>query len=182
MAKSHIEAPLLLLTLYVQRSRNVVLLCIAWWFRYWHLDLVMCSGIWPFGVGESHFKLEADMSGQTTKAAQAFSKDFAKVKGVRSIYISGKATGLPIKECRMKFAEAQAMIETETSLIVRTVNPLQLDHPLNSTWLDYMKKDIAAMMQCGAVYMLNNWRHSDEATIEHDLAMKIGMPIIYEPC
>ena len=43
-----------------------------------------------------------------------------------------------------------------------------------------MLKDIADLLQCNAIYMLQGWEDSKGARIEHYIATEIGMPIMYE--
>jgi len=41
-----------------------------------------------------------------------------------------------------------------------------------------MKTDIIAIMECDAIFMLENWEESKEACIEHSLAIKLGYEVI----
>nr|DAN72896.1 MAG TPA: Blasticidin M [Caudoviricetes sp.] len=43
-----------------------------------------------------------------------------------------------------------------------------------------MLKDIADLLQCKAIYMLQGWQESKGACIEHYIATQIGIPITYE--
>ena len=43
-----------------------------------------------------------------------------------------------------------------------------------------MRHDIKLLCDCDAIYMLNGWRESAGAKIEHKLARDIGIEIIYE--
>jgi hypothetical protein len=48
-----------------------------------------------------------------------------------------------------------------------------------SSWEAYMRKAIAQMMSADSVLMLPDWRLSNGAVIEHNLALAIGIPIKY---
>lgn len=53
-------------------------------------------------------------------------------------------------------------------------NNTQSEHGL---WL---KGDLEIVNRCDAIYMLSNWRNSDGAKEELDLAKKLGLEIYYE--
>ncbi len=46
-------------------------------------------------------------------------------------------------------------------------------------WEDYMKEDIRVMMDCDEVHMLPDWRESRGASLERDIAIRLGMKVIY---
>ena len=46
-------------------------------------------------------------------------------------------------------------------------------------WKDYMKRDLAVLLTCNEIHMLPDWEDSKGATIEHDLAQKLGIKIVY---
>nr|DAN18739.1 MAG TPA: protein of unknown function (DUF4406) [Caudoviricetes sp.] len=50
----------------------------------------------------------------------------------------------------------------------------------HDTWEAHMLKDIIDLLQCNAIYMLQGWQESKGACIEHYIATKIRMPIMYE--
>lgn len=107
------------------------------------------------------------------------------------IYIAGKVTGEPLAAVTAKFGHAQMQLEMAGH---RVINPLAVtaaacqdagNDPKAGQWLKMdwqtaMKLTVAAMMTCDRVYMLADWRYSRGATIEHDLALKIGLPISYQ--
>jgi len=43
-----------------------------------------------------------------------------------------------------------------------------------------MRIDIKALVDCDAIYMLNNWRDSKGANVELNIAQGLGMEIIFE--
>ena len=94
------------------------------------------------------------------------------------IYISGAITGIARLIVASNFAEAVQEINYKGLYI--PVDPNKLPHLHNDNWLDYMKEDIQCLMSCAAIYMLKNWRTSKGATIEHDLAKSLGMPVFYQ--
>ena len=93
------------------------------------------------------------------------------------IYISCKISGTNLTETRKRFASvAKAM----KRIGVEPVNPLENGLSEHDTWEAHMLKDIADLLQCKAIYMLQGWQESKGACIEHYIATKIGMPIMYE--
>lgn len=93
------------------------------------------------------------------------------------IYISGKITGLPYDEAAAFFNRAKSFLLAKG---FEVVNPMELPHNHNKTWLNYMLEDLNALASCEAIYMLNNWTQSKGAKVEHDLAAGAGLIIIFE--
>lgn len=93
------------------------------------------------------------------------------------IYISGKISGTDLTETRKRFA---AVAEAMKRLGVEPVNPLENGLSERDTWKVHMLKDIADLLQCKAIYMLQGWEESKGARIEHYIATKVGIPITYE--
>lgn len=93
------------------------------------------------------------------------------------IYISGKISGTDITETRKRFAAAA---KATKRLGYEPVNPLENGLSEHDSWEAHMLKDIADLLQCKAIYMLQGWQDSKGACIEHYIATKIGMHIMYE--
>jgi hypothetical protein len=95
----------------------------------------------------------------------------------RIIYISGKITGLTEQEATARFNAAEELLKAQG---YEVINPMNIAHDSNSQWRDYMKKDIAALMEADNIYMLKNWRESDGANLEYRIAGALGYKIIFE--
>ena len=93
------------------------------------------------------------------------------------IYISGKISGTDLTETRKCFAAAAKVMKR---IGVEPINPLENGLSEHDSWEAHMLKDIADLLQCKAIYMLQGWQDSKGACIEHYIATKIGMPIMYE--
>ena len=94
------------------------------------------------------------------------------------VYISGKITGLPIKEVRTKFNAAQNFCEIYAQEIV---NPMEINKiSKKKTWIDYMIRDIKALETCDAIFMLKDWGQSKGARIEYEIAKELGLKIMFE--
>lgn len=93
------------------------------------------------------------------------------------IYISGKISGTDLTETRKRFASVAKVMKR---IGVEPVNPLENGLSEHDSWEAHMLKDIADLLQCKAIYMLQGWQDSKGACIEHYIATKIGMHIMYE--
>lgn len=93
------------------------------------------------------------------------------------IYISGKISGTDLTKTRKRFA---AVAKATKRLGYEPVNPLENGLSEHDSWEAHMLKDIIDLLQCNAIYMLQGWEDSKGACIEHYIATKIGMPIMYE--
>jgi hypothetical protein len=96
---------------------------------------------------------------------------------MKKCYIAGKIGDLPLEEFTRNFNIGKMEV-TEAGW--DPVSPIDLPHDHDQTWASYMKEDLKHMMKCEAVYALRNWRHSPGAIVEVELAMKLGLTIIFQ--
>ena len=96
---------------------------------------------------------------------------------MKIVYISGKISGLPVEEVKVKFKKASDHI---ISIGCLPSNPLNNGLTHSHSWEQHMRRDIEMLMSCDAIYMLSDWNDSKGATIEHHLAHDLGMDIIYQ--
>lgn len=94
-----------------------------------------------------------------------------------TIYISGKISGLLENEVKEKFEKA---FQTLKGAGYTVVSPYALPHIHNKTWESYMKEDIAALLKCDCIYMLNDWKDSKGAVVEYELAKLLKIEVLYE--
>lgn len=93
------------------------------------------------------------------------------------IYISGR---IKDNEHYVKqFAAAEARLKARDPLGT-VVNPVTIAHVENATYADFMRADLAALLECDAIYMLNGWEWSVGARLEHHVAALCGIQIRYE--
>lgn len=94
------------------------------------------------------------------------------------IYLSGKITGLSDNEVIGNFTYARyKALELFPNATI--VSPLDIAG-FNDDWKQAMLKDIEALFSCTAIYMMRNWVDSKGAFIEHAIAYKLGLTILYE--
>jgi len=93
-------------------------------------------------------------------------------------YISGKISGIDYDLAVKLFESAEKEVEL---LGLTPINPIKIS-PYNPKWKweDYMEKDIAELLRCDAIYMLDNWETSRGARCELALAKELGINIVYQ--
>lgn len=87
------------------------------------------------------------------------------------IYLAGPMSGLP--DFNYPAFDAEAARLRGLGLMVE--NPAQ--NPKQDTWQDYMRVAIRQMMKCTHVALLPGWEGSKGATIEHNLAIDLGITV-----
>lgn len=112
-----------------------------------------------------------------------------KINKDASVYISGPITS------RVKLGEdwRRYFNDAEDSLrrigFKNVVNPVGIAYAVDkdcalagrkATYADYMRADIAALIKCKTILMLQSWDISAGATLEYQIADALGMEIIYE--
>lgn len=96
---------------------------------------------------------------------------------MKRIYISGQITGLDLKMAEEYFKAAEQVI---TDMGHIAINPMViLPYSPELTWENYMVADIKAIFTCDAMLMLENWKNSKGAKIEHAIAQGKGIDVYY---
>lgn len=94
------------------------------------------------------------------------------------VYISGPMTGLPefnypaFHECARKYRHFGFEV----------VNPAELAAEIGEgkKWIDYMRLDLKALVDCDGIVMLPGWEKSKGAKLELLLAVELGLKIHME--
>ena len=93
----------------------------------------------------------------------------------RTAYVAGKITGLPKDQVKSKF---NMITEQLHSMGYHVVRPLGVsDH--TQTWDDAVRNDIKKMLECDEVHLLPDWQESRGAQLERDIALRLGMQVVY---
>lgn len=93
------------------------------------------------------------------------------------IYISGKITGLDLHVAESYFQLVEDRLQALGHI---PINPMKvLPYDPKHTWKDYMIADIEALLRCDSCFMLDNWKESKGANLEHDIAKGLGLKIYY---
>lgn len=97
---------------------------------------------------------------------------------MKTIYISGRITGIPYDEAFETFYSAEKKLQNVGYAVI---NPMAHIHFNESfTWFDYLGECIKLLGKCGNIYMLKDWQLSDGACIEHEISIRKGIIITYE--
>ncbi len=96
---------------------------------------------------------------------------------MQKCYIAGKVSGLDENVYRANFRRAEIAVSI---LGYEPVNPVELPHDHDHTWLSYMREAMIEMLKCDLLYVLPGWEDSKGASIEVQLAKDLGISIIYQ--
>ncbi|HOK13352.1 MAG TPA: DUF4406 domain-containing protein [Candidatus Kapabacteria bacterium] len=92
------------------------------------------------------------------------------------VYIAGKVSGEDTKECKEKFLQAEFALKRKG---YEVVNPTKLVQS-STEWRQAMIECIRHLVVCDAIYMLNDWKASRGARLEHSIAQDLGLTIMYQ--
>lgn len=90
------------------------------------------------------------------------------------IYISGKITGKDYEKAKEQFQKAEDVLTFQG---YEVINPIKYNDT-SMTWNECMRNCISLLMLCDAIYMLEGWRESRGARLEHFIALHLKMRII----
>lgn len=95
------------------------------------------------------------------------------------VYLSG-----PIKDkenYEQAFAEAEKILKESGYEVINPVSEgkhLKLVLGREPTYEEYMKHDLQVLLQADGISMLNGWKYSAGATVEHDVAKVTGKTFV----
>lgn len=89
------------------------------------------------------------------------------------IYISGPMSG--VKD--FNFPAFNAAAAELRRMGHEVVNPAELGEHADWVWADYLKRDLKVLLDCDVVFALPGWRDSRGASLECDVASRLGMPV-----
>jgi hypothetical protein len=106
----------------------------------------------------------------------------------KKIYIAGPMTGLPDLNFPAFHGEASWLRAMGNEVI----NPAEINdeglavmaftaEEYQEHWRKCMRADIAQLVTCDAIHMLDGWEKSCGATLEHHIARTLGMAITFSP-
>jgi hypothetical protein len=97
----------------------------------------------------------------------------------RKIYISGQISGLEPEDAESTFNKMEKTLRAQGYSVVNPTR-LGIEDVSGKGWDYYMKKGIKLLLDCDAIYMLQNWTKSRGARIEWKLAYDLDMTIYLE--
>ena len=95
----------------------------------------------------------------------------------KRLYLAGPMTGLP----HLNFPAFHAAAAHLRAYGYTVINPAEINPDHSMSWEDCMRKDIAELVTCSAIYLLPGWKASKGATLEHHIAERLGLHIIIAP-
>lgn len=99
-------------------------------------------------------------------------------KGKIRVYISGPISGIKDGNRPAFYRAAERL----TDMGYMPINPHEIPPPACGTsWEDYMRADIAELLECDAIHLLPGWESSRGAWLEHVIAEALSMPVIKLP-
>lgn len=96
---------------------------------------------------------------------------------MKKVYISGAIAGGDIVERKAAFA---AGAEAMRGVGLEAVNPFNNGLPAEASWREHMRADIAMLLGCDYIYMLDGWEKSKGAKLELDVASSCGIEVMFE--
>lgn len=88
------------------------------------------------------------------------------------LYLAGPMTGLP----ELNFPAFHAEAARLRAMGHDVVNPAEVNPDPGAAWADCMRADIRELCTCDGVALLPGWEKSRGATLEHHIAVALGMP------
>jgi hypothetical protein len=93
----------------------------------------------------------------------------------RTAYIAGKISGLPKGQVKDKFN----LIATRlTGMGYHVVEPSTINDD-SLPWDHAVRSEIKKMLECDEVHLLPDWQESRGAQLERDIALRLGMHVVY---
>jgi len=93
---------------------------------------------------------------------------------IASCYIAGPMTG----RADLNFPLFHAVAAHYRKLGWHVVNPAEINVDPAAGWLACMRADIKQLVDCDTIVMLPGWSSSKGASLEHHIAMHLGMHVI----
>ena len=94
---------------------------------------------------------------------------------IRTAYVAGKITGLPKSHVTDKF---NLVANQLINMGYQVINPIGVNEETRP-WDEAVRGEIKRMLECDEVHMLPDWQESRGAQLERDIALRLGMEVIY---
>lgn len=88
-------------------------------------------------------------------------------------YIAGPMTGYP----ELNYPAFHATAERLRKLGFDVCSPAEIN-PIETSYLEAMRADIIALIDCHHILLLDGWEKSKGAALEHHIATVLDIPII----
>lgn len=88
------------------------------------------------------------------------------------VYLSGPMTGYPLHNYPA-FREAREQLRAEGFDVLC---PAEAGVVEGWSWADYLRRDLAMVLQAEAIVLLRGWAGSKGALLEHHVGRELGLP------
>ena len=95
----------------------------------------------------------------------------------KKVYISGAIAHYDLKERMATFDHAARYLSIKG---YEPVNPFENGVSQDAHWMEHMRVDIALLLKCDCIYMLQGWELSKGAKLELDVASSCGIKVMFE--
>lgn len=95
----------------------------------------------------------------------------------KKVYISGAIAHHDLSERKAAFTGAENLL---TRMGFDPINPFKNGLPDDAHWREHMRADIALLLGCNYIYMLQGWELSKGAKLELDVASSCGIKVLFE--
>ncbi len=92
------------------------------------------------------------------------------------VYVAGPMTGLPEFNFPAFNAESAALRAQGLSVL----NPAEHGIVEGAEWADYLRHDIAGLVSCERIHLLQGWEKSKGARLEFHIATELGMAVTHQ--
>lgn len=92
----------------------------------------------------------------------------------KRVYLSGPMTGRPDLNFPAFHREAARL----RAMGYHVVNPAEITKDQSAGWHECMRRDLAALLDCDAIALLDGWQGSAGAHLEMHVAHRVGMEIV----
>ena len=96
------------------------------------------------------------------------------------IYVAGQYKGDRDKNILKARKVAIKLWEIGFAVICPHLNTIRFDEDCKVGYDDYIEGDLTILKKCDGIFMLKGWALSNGATIEHDVAYRLYLPVFYE--
>ena len=89
-------------------------------------------------------------------------------------YIAGPMTGYP----DLNFPAFHAAAARLRAMGIDAVNPAEINPDKGMSWKECMRTDIAALVTCDSILLLDGWEKSKGATLEAQIAERLELEVL----
>ena len=97
---------------------------------------------------------------------------------MKRAYISGKITGLSVKEYTAKFSAMEKLLRAKGYEVVNPVTLIRNELGAAPEWKACMRVALRELLTCDEIHLLPCWKDSTGAKMEFDTATRLGIKVI----